>query len=333
MIVRNQLESIFRGSANRPKFLDFSPPVNYLQSGPISAREVAIEKGLESQDLGAILGVQGLPSYEVLKETILLLDNHKVLPPLGGIGIELGAGLALLSAVFIERDHSNSIQGIVALEPVMPFVRKGIEQTMKQLLKNSSSKILPCHGIFEQIPVPSETFDFALQIESLHHAEDLRIALREISRVVKPGGYLISIDRSWINSTSRKTLEDLLDHEYSKDWLITKNFPTDKIFTRRDNGEHEYRDKDWTEAFEESGFSIVSLVHLHPKIEKWHLIKRIVTILRMGRFLQVKVLSRKGLIRIYIFGRFWPNLRSSKTSKLLVSTHPRPLSVFILQRS
>jgi ubiquinone/menaquinone biosynthesis C-methylase UbiE len=44
------------------------------------------------------------------------------------------------------------------------------------------------HGDYMSIPYPDGTFDAVLAIESLTHAPDLEAALREFSRVLRPGG-------------------------------------------------------------------------------------------------------------------------------------------------
>src|SRR5512137_433042 len=44
------------------------------------------------------------------------------------------------------------------------------------------------HGDLEQLPFPDEHFDAALAANSVIFAEDIRQAMRELRRVVRPGG-------------------------------------------------------------------------------------------------------------------------------------------------
>jgi SAM-dependent methyltransferase len=317
-------------SIDRPEFLDFRPPAEYVNGLAISSREKAIEIGLEEKDLDTIAGIQGLPPYQVLQSLLDTLRRLDIFPELKGLGLELGAGLALFSVACLERDSERKIEGIVALEAVKTFVEKGIQRVGAELLAQRKNHLLPCYGVFENIPVSNETFDFAIQIESLHHADVLDVALKEISRVIRKGGLVVSLDRSWIDTTDPETLEEMLDHEYSEAWLKSKKFPTQNKFMRRDNGEHEYRDMDWISSFEKNGFNLALKVDLHPKIEWWHLIKRVLSILRLSKVLGIKVEPRPGIIRSWIDQSlgFAPKLRRT----LLRSPHPRPLSFFVFKK-
>ncbi len=327
---RNYILSVLRGDVERPEYLDFRPPVEYVTGLAISSREQAIEKGLQEKNLDTIAGIQGLPPYEVLQDTLDTLRESELFPDLNGLGLELGAGLALFSIACLERDTTKKIDGIVALEAVKTFVEKGIQKVGAELLDKRGQALLPCYGVFENIPVEDGTFDFVIQIESLHHAEDLNIAIQEVSRVVKKGGIMISLDRSWVNSTSRETLEEMLDHEYSREWLKAKKFNYDRKFTRRDNGEHEYTDKDWIKAFEANEFQLVSKVHLHPKIKTWHLLKRVICLLKLSRFFGIKVQSRTGVIRSWIDQSL--KLRPQMHGNMLRSPHPRPFTFFVFRK-
>lgn len=322
--------SIFDGTVQRPEYLDFRPPAEYVQGLAINSREQAIEKGLDEKDLDSIAGIQGLPPYDVLKDMLENLRAIGKFPDLHGLGVELGAGLALFSIACIEKDVSQKITGIVALEAVKTFVDKGIQKVGAEILKERSVALLPCYGVFEKIPVKDETFDFAIQIESLHHAEDLDKAIREVSRVLRKGALVISLDRSWVNTVNPKTLQGMLDHEYSTEWLKAKKFPHDKRFTRRDNGEHEYRDCDWISTFERHSFKLVSTVHLHPNIQMWHLMKRVLGIFKLSKVFGIQVESRKGVLRSWLnqILKRQPRVHGN----LLRSPHPRPFSFFVFEK-
>ena len=322
--------SLFNGKSERPAYLDFRPPEDYVNGLAISSREQAIEKGLQEKNLDTIAGIQGLPPYKVLQGTLDTLRDSSLFPELRGLGLELGAGLALFSIACLERDTTKKITGIVALEAVKTFVEKGIQTVGAELLGERKQALLPCYGVFENIPVEDETFDFVIQIESLHHAEDLNVAMKEVSRVIKKGGVMISLDRSWVDSTSVTTLEQMLDHEYSSEWLNAKKFDSSRKFTRRDNGEHEYTDKDWLNVFQANGFQTISEVHLHPKIQTWHLIKRVVCLMKLSRLMGIKVQSRPGVLTSWIDQILKRRPRVHRN--LLRSPHPRPFTLFVLRK-
>jgi len=49
-------------------------------------------------------------------------------------------------------------------------------------------------GVAEKMPLPDASFDAALLSDALHHLRDQRAALREIARVVRPGGAVLVLD-------------------------------------------------------------------------------------------------------------------------------------------
>ncbi len=327
---KNQIRELFQ-SPNQPLFLDFSPPSSTTEGIAIKARSGAVEKGLNGPSLGDIAGSHGSPPFSTILGVCTLLNRQGLMPNLEGYGIEVGSGLALLSCAFKQLDETNLIEGIIALEATKPFVTNGIRLSSQEVLGNQSRAILPCYGVFEDIPIEDSAIDFGIQIESLHHAESLSSAISEISRIIRPGGFFISIDRSWIDNVKQETLEKMLDHEYSRDWLKGKNFDPNVRFTRRQNGEHEYRDREWIEAFETNGFSMLSKTFLHPNLEFWHVLKRVIGLLHLDKFLKIEVKSRPGIIRTFVAQSL--GIKKFMFSNLIISPHPRPLTVMILKKN
>ena len=310
--------------------LDLLPPPKFANTNAIEARSRSVLIGLNDNDIDAIANSHGSPSYSIITKTWRQLVRMKIIPELTGLGIEVGSGLAMLSCATLELDDNGKIDGIIALEAVLPFVSEGIPFVSKTILKEDY-RILPCYGVFENIPFESSSLDFGIQIESLHHADKLVPAVREIARVIRPGGYFISIDRSWEDHISEDSIEEMLNHEYSQEWLAGKNFDQEHRFTRRDNGEHEYRDREWKSAFLESGFEIVEEIHLHPRIEWWHVKKRLVCMLRMEHLARIKTRSRQGVIRNFLSQKV--GLKDRRYSNLVCSNHPRPLTLLVLRKS
>ena len=90
--------------------------------------------------------------------------------------IEIGSGPTCLAQVFPK--------GItVYTDPLMHHYRR------------HAAQVLPTAGLVaamgEAIPCPDETFDAAVCINALDHMMSPRTCLREIARVLKPGGHLI----------------------------------------------------------------------------------------------------------------------------------------------
>jgi SAM-dependent methyltransferase len=329
-ISRSELSDFFRPSRSSAH-LDLSPPAKFADTDAIQARSKSVSIGLHGNDIDAIANSHGSPNYSIIKEMLSQLIRMKLLPELSGIGIEVGSGIALLSCATLELDESKQIQGIIALEAAEPFVYEGIPFVSKCILEEDFYRILPCYGVFENIPFESSSIDFGIQIESLHHAEKLEPAIREIARIIRPGGIFVSIDRSWVDSISDNSMEEMLNHEYSREWLSGKNFDPNLRFRRRDNGEHEYRDREWKFAFLESGFELVSEIHLHPRLEWWHVKKRLVCMFRMQNLAGIKTRSRNGIIRNFLSQKI--GLKNRRFSNLVCTKHPRPLTLLVLRKS
>lgn len=329
LIDTNALEELFLQNAFQPDFVDLGIKGDNFVKEPIIKREISTLKSFKQNSLSDIASAEGSPSYETIKDLVRLLKRLGILPDMSGFGVELGSGIGLLSAAIIDQDNQSKIRGVLAVEAVLPFVEFGIKFTANEILGNDNYKIIPCYGSFNSMSIADDTIDFIIQIEALHHADHLIRPISESFRMLKEGGIFVNIDRSWPNKTKRAVLEELLDHKYSKDWLIQKGFPVG-TFTRRDNGEHEYIDSDWESAFKKSGFAMKKLIHLHPELTLRHFLKRIIGLFKLTRIFGIKINSRNGLIRSFLIYKL--KLKTAKFSSVVISPHPRPLTISIWQK-
>lgn len=302
-----------------------------LNRGDIVGREKATSWSLGGETLESIIEKQGTTSVEIMSSLVKLLDSVGILPKFAGIGIELGSGLGVLSSCILKHEELKSqIQGIIALEAVRSFVDEGITLTGKTILGADYFKLLPTMGTFDEIPIQDESLDFALQFESFHHATALHSVISEVSRILKKGGLLFSIDRSWPDSVSDEFLNELLDHEYPKEWLAKRGYPPSIIKRRRDNGEHEYRDREWKAALKSAGFQELTYQPIHPPLKLWNVVKRIATIAHLDRVLAIKAPARRGLLRGALASRL--GINPVRIGGVLITNHPRPLIVKVFQR-
>lgn len=60
--------------------------------------------------------------------------------------------------------------------------------------QRGQGNISTCHGPAERLPFADGEFDFVFSRYSAHHWNDVALALREVRRVLKPGGKLAMID-------------------------------------------------------------------------------------------------------------------------------------------
>jgi SAM-dependent methyltransferase len=327
---RSDLENLFKFPVSQPKYLDFHLSEEILNSKPIQSREIATKESFSESDLEKIAGREGSPSFKIIKSVLKLLFEANIIPELSGIGVELGSGIGLLSASLIDLDENKKIEGILALEAGFPFVETGIKLASEITLGVNSHKILPSYGSFDKIAVEKNAIDFIIQIEALHHADNLLPPMLEAYRVLKNGGYFISIDRSWPDGVKRQVLDELLDHHYSKEWLDAKGFPSNEPFSRRGNGEHEYTDAEWKFAFEKAGFKCKVIRHLHPKFHTKHFIKRLLSLFKLNKVVKIKIPSRTGIFRGALFGLV--GFKSLYFGNVIKSEHPRPLTVSVYQK-
>lgn len=66
----------------------------------------------------------------------------------------------------------------------------------EEVMKRIPDDIIKQQGSLLRIPFASNTFDFVYSTEALEHAVDIGNAIRELNRVLKPGGTLVIIDKS-----------------------------------------------------------------------------------------------------------------------------------------
>lgn len=178
---------------------------------------------------------------------------------LKGVGIELGAGVAALSAVAAKV--YPSIVCIYAVELVPDVVRLLQSRTVEGFGTRCSSVVKPVIGSFDQISLPDNSVDFCIEFASLHHSHNLEKTLRELSRVIKPGGYVVAIDRAHHNSLTDGQIEYMLNVQYSDAWKKENGYSPAPL-SRRQNGEHEYRVKKWESDFASASFKVVKRIEL-----------------------------------------------------------------------
>jgi SAM-dependent methyltransferase len=135
------------------------------------------------------------------------------------------------------------------VELVMPKVAE-------RVLGAQASKVAPVVGSFDDIRLPDASVDFIVEIDSLHHSDDLAATLRECARVLRPGGRMLCFDRCHSNDVTDREVDLMLSQVYSEDFLRKNHYPSGIRMTRRDNGEHEYRLYEWEDAFRSAGLKL-----------------------------------------------------------------------------
>lgn len=230
-------------------------PPSLLVSKEVTLRNRIAEKYRERPAEEIMTAYAGMAKDDILRYFPAMLARVGVL--LGGAGIETGAGVGVFSASVVAS--CPAVTKLYALEIVPQVVNCLQEPVISAIAGPAAKKVVRVHGSFDDIQLPTASLDFALELEALHHSPDLDCTLREIARVLKPGGYLLCVDRVCSNQMTNRERDYLLDYEYSDAWKRANDYPVSETITRRQNGEHEIRQSEWEAGLARAGFSVERL--------------------------------------------------------------------------
>jgi ubiquinone/menaquinone biosynthesis C-methylase UbiE len=219
-------------------------------------------KRISSGEAMEIVHEQALRDYEHFVELIegAFYFLNKIGLSVSGSAIDIGSGTGIGASIL---SNYEEMKEIYALEFSENFVKQIMPLVFEKFSSNSG-KIQRVIGDFNNLEVENDSIDLILDIDSLHHAEDLEITLKECNRVLKEGGVLIAIDRAWADSYTESQLENMLDKELNDKLKHKYNIPENQSFTRRDFGEHEYTMMQWENAFSNQGFETNIFSQKHP---------------------------------------------------------------------
>lgn len=119
----------------------------------------------------------------------------------GRIAADLGAGTGFITEGLLER--GLRVIAVDQSEAMLIELRR----------KFGDSGRVDCRfGEAESLPIPDGSVDYAFANMYLHHVEDPAAALREMARILKPGGRLVITDLDQHNF-------EFLRHEQHDRWL------------------------------------------------------------------------------------------------------------------
>jgi ubiquinone/menaquinone biosynthesis C-methylase UbiE len=117
-----------------------------------------------------------------------------------------------------------------------------LQETQRNARARGLNNVETRQGAAEDLPFADASFDIVTVRQAPHHFADIRRAVREMARVVKPGGRIVVVD-----STSPE--DDELDRQYNH------------IERLRDPSHvRNYRGSEWCAMMEEAGLRIENLV-------------------------------------------------------------------------
>ena len=121
--------------------------------------------------------------FDQAHQATLALAAHLVHQPASVLDVGCGTGKLLRRA--------NSCWPEAQLIGVDPA--NGMIEMAKRLTPNATFFT----GMAEALPLPDASVDLALSTTSFHHWQDQAASIREIARVLRPGGYFILVDASF----------------------------------------------------------------------------------------------------------------------------------------
>ena len=171
-----------------------------------------------------------------------------------GIGVDLGGGISLISSVLEKNFPIKNIFCVEIVEEAIKYCHKKIQ---KFILGKPSEKIISVNGSFDHMEIDTNSVDFIISWDSLHHSDNLKNTLQECYRVLKNNSFLVVVDKVHNNSTPDVEIDRMLNFQYDKEFLKNNFLDENLILKRSDEGEHEYRFFEWENFFKESNFKII----------------------------------------------------------------------------
>ena len=227
-------------------------------------------------------------TYVTPKQIQSVLEIHPaVRGVLCGNGIDIGGGIGCVSSAL---SHFPDIESIICLDISFMAVTIGQRRVLDWDPNSMPKKVTSVVGNFDHLKLLDSSLDFAIAWDSLHHSDSLEQTLFELHRVLKAEGHVVIIDRAHSNETTTEQLEKLMDIEYSREFKIANFIDPDRIVTRRDNGEHEYRLNDWEYKAISCGFKVNTCICIGPNKSKLNDMDNLFTPFSLGGFDEARVL-------------------------------------------
>jgi ubiquinone/menaquinone biosynthesis C-methylase UbiE len=156
----------------------------------------------------------------------LLAQEAAAIPKAAVLDLGCGAG----HATFAVAPHAASVTAYDLTPEMLAVVER--EAAAREL-----PNIATVQGMAEELPFPEAHFDCVISRYSAHHWHDVPAALREVRRVLKPGGRVLLIDTAGgetpLLDTHLQAVEILRDPSHVRD----------------------YSAREWLALFREAGFT------------------------------------------------------------------------------
>lgn len=173
--------------------------------------------------------------------------------------LEIGAGSGIGGALLSRRDTALAI----TITDFWPELTDSVIPKCVETFGCQGVPVVSKSCDFNNMEFADATFDTVLAKGTLHHSRSLDVTVREIFRVLKPGGICLAVERAHEDDSPDEALERLLAEEAPDVYKQKLGVPTTLRITRRDLGEHELRMGEWRSVFERTGFEVGMLSSGH----------------------------------------------------------------------
>jgi len=102
--------------------------------------------------------------------------------------LDAGSGSGFYSIYLAKHLDSGKIVAVDQSKEMLAFLDR------KARRKKLSDRIETHHGDLLELPLEDEAVDMGISIAVLHHIPEIRKALQELYRVIRPGGRLVVVD-------------------------------------------------------------------------------------------------------------------------------------------
>lgn len=122
-------------------------------------------------------------------EAVEVIDWDRYLPEKVNV-LDIGGGIGWLSAYLSRMDR---VDQIIFLDSSKYYINQMLPNVFQQM-GGMIEKIAPVEGLFSPLLLDDNTLDVVVACAALHHADNMETVLREIYRVLKPGGRLFILN-------------------------------------------------------------------------------------------------------------------------------------------
>jgi ubiquinone/menaquinone biosynthesis C-methylase UbiE len=229
-------------------------------------------------DKDLVANVNRFGNSEEFRETMHLIKSKQI----GKLAIlDVGAGNGIATINFAKEGYN-----VTALEPdKSKTVGSGAIKILAKRMNLDNVSVIECYA--EEISLPDCSFDVVYVRQAMHHANNLKTFLKELARLIKPGGMLL-------------TVRDHVIYDEIDKQLFLNTHPLQKFY----GGENAFTANEYKVAIREAGLSLQQeLKFFDSVINYFPILKSDITKMYMEEKQKMRQLLKR---KISVFAYFPP---------------------------